>query len=216
MKNILLAVVGLSPQVVTETLYALHQQGRPVDAIHLITTRAGKAAILSSLLAPGEGRYFRYLADFGIDLVPIPFVSVRDRIAGELLLEPREPAELMLSLISDELPRLHGLLSQFSGDRRPACHNLRRPSPRHPLRHRAGQGSDPGGAVKKKGATNPGIDSSAHAGRSVSVTWFSKKRGYDYKEDGVKYFPLWEKCAGSVEIIGQGIFIDPDQEFYVY
>ncbi|MDI6688189.1 MAG: CRISPR-associated endonuclease Cas2 [Desulfobacterales bacterium] len=34
-------------------------------------------------------------------------------------------------------------------------------------------------------------------------------------EDGVKYFPLCEKCAGTVEIIGQGIFIDPDEEFYV-
>ena len=33
--------------------------------------------------------------------------------------------------------------------------------------------------------------------------------------DGVKYFPLCEKCAGTVEIIGQGIFIDPDGEFYV-
>ena len=34
-------------------------------------------------------------------------------------------------------------------------------------------------------------------------------------EDGVKYFPLCEKCAGTVEIIGQGVFIDPDEEFYV-
>ena len=34
-------------------------------------------------------------------------------------------------------------------------------------------------------------------------------------EDGVKYFPLCEKCAGTVEIIGQGIFIDPDAEYYV-
>ena len=33
--------------------------------------------------------------------------------------------------------------------------------------------------------------------------------------DGVKYFPLCEKCAGTVEIIGQEIFIDPDEEFYV-
>ncbi len=33
--------------------------------------------------------------------------------------------------------------------------------------------------------------------------------------DGVKYFPLCEKCAGTVEIIGQGVFIDPDEEFYV-
>ena len=33
--------------------------------------------------------------------------------------------------------------------------------------------------------------------------------------DGVKYFPLCEKCAGTVEIIGQGFFVDPDEEFYV-
>ncbi len=39
MKNILLAVTGLSLQVITETLYALHQNNRHVDAIHVITTR---------------------------------------------------------------------------------------------------------------------------------------------------------------------------------
>ena len=36
------------------------------------------------------------------------------------------------------------------------------------------------------------------------------------EEDGVKYFPLCEKCAGTVEIIGQGLFTDPDEEFYIY
>ncbi|MBW2021016.1 MAG: TIGR02584 family CRISPR-associated protein, partial [Deltaproteobacteria bacterium] len=45
MKNILLAVTGLSPQVITETLFALHQQNRTVDAIHIITTRQGKEKI---------------------------------------------------------------------------------------------------------------------------------------------------------------------------
>ena len=35
------------------------------------------------------------------------------------------------------------------------------------------------------------------------------------EEDGVKYFPLCEKCAGTLEIIGQGIFIDPDSEYHV-
>ncbi len=35
-------------------------------------------------------------------------------------------------------------------------------------------------------------------------------------EDGVKYFPVCEKCAGTVEIIGQGFFTDPDEEYYVY
>lgn len=36
------------------------------------------------------------------------------------------------------------------------------------------------------------------------------------EEDGVKYFPLCEKCAGTVEIIGQGQFTDPDREYYIY
>lgn len=36
------------------------------------------------------------------------------------------------------------------------------------------------------------------------------------EEDGVKYFPLCENCSGTVEIIGQGEFTDPDREFYVY
>lgn len=36
------------------------------------------------------------------------------------------------------------------------------------------------------------------------------------EEDCVKYFPLCEKCAGTVEIIGQGQFTDPDREYYIY
>lgn len=34
-------------------------------------------------------------------------------------------------------------------------------------------------------------------------------------EDGVKYFPLCQRCAGNIEIIGLGVFVDPDAEFYV-
>jgi len=34
--------------------------------------------------------------------------------------------------------------------------------------------------------------------------------------DGVKYFPLCVKCAGTVEIIGQGLYLDPDAEYYIY
>jgi len=37
-----------------------------------------------------------------------------------------------------------------------------------------------------------------------------------YEEDGVKYFPVCTKCAGTVEIIGQGEFTDPDEEYYIY
>ena len=36
------------------------------------------------------------------------------------------------------------------------------------------------------------------------------------EKDGVKYFPLCEKCIGTVEIIGYGVYTDPDEEFYIY
>ncbi len=35
----------------------------------------------------------------------------------------------------------------------------------------------------------------------------------DIDEDGVKYFPLCGKCSETIEIIGQGIFTDPDSEY---
>jgi CRISPR-associated protein Cas2 len=34
-------------------------------------------------------------------------------------------------------------------------------------------------------------------------------------EDGVKYFPLCLKCSAKTELIGQGFFIDPDEEYYI-
>ncbi len=73
MKNILLAVCGLSPQVITETLYAIHQSGRRVDAVHVITTREGRDRIFSSLLAERQGHFHRYLAEYGFGPHDIAF-----------------------------------------------------------------------------------------------------------------------------------------------
>ncbi|MFZ5764068.1 MAG: CRISPR-associated ring nuclease Csm6 [Thermodesulfobacteriota bacterium] len=67
MKNILLAVVGLSPQVITETLYALLHEGRRVHAVHMITTRRGKEKLLTGLFDPDCRRIDVLLADFAID-----------------------------------------------------------------------------------------------------------------------------------------------------
>ncbi len=73
MKNILLAVVGLSPQVLTETLFALHQQRLNVNEIHVITTRQGKEQINAHLLAPKGGKYFQYLNDYKLEPSSIKF-----------------------------------------------------------------------------------------------------------------------------------------------
>ena len=73
MKNILFAVTGLSPQVITETLYAIHQTKRNVDEIQIITTREGKEKIYSQLLAGNNGHYFKYLKEYGFDSKSINF-----------------------------------------------------------------------------------------------------------------------------------------------
>jgi hypothetical protein len=82
MKRILFAVCGLTPQVITETLYALLQQGRVPDAIRILTTREGKNAITAALLNPVDGAYYRFIRDkgeFRFDrLFPLP-CRLRDR-----------------------------------------------------------------------------------------------------------------------------------------
>jgi CRISPR-associated protein (TIGR02584 family) len=73
MKNILIAATGLSPQVITETLFALHQNQKTVDAIHVITTQDGKEMIHATLLSGKKGRYNQYLKEYGINPSSIDF-----------------------------------------------------------------------------------------------------------------------------------------------
>ena len=73
MKTVMLAVTGLSPQVITETLYALRQSNRHVDAIHVITTRNGKEKIFAELFGGKSGCYYQYLDEYGIDPATIDF-----------------------------------------------------------------------------------------------------------------------------------------------
>ncbi len=73
MKNILLAVTGLSPQVITETLYALHQSGQAVDEIHVISTRSGKEKVYAGLIGGNNSHFFRYLEEYGFQKNSIRF-----------------------------------------------------------------------------------------------------------------------------------------------
>ncbi|MFW8601831.1 CRISPR-associated ring nuclease [Desulfobacterota bacterium M19] len=54
MKNILLAVCGLAPQVITETIYALLHEGREINSVRVITTRQGRDRLLTTLFAPAD------------------------------------------------------------------------------------------------------------------------------------------------------------------
>ncbi|WP_351015690.1 CRISPR-associated ring nuclease Csm6 [Shewanella sp. AC91-MNA-CIBAN-0169] len=55
MKNILLAITGASPQVVTETLYALHIEGKTFpDEVIVITTSGSKAMLMEGFFTNGH------------------------------------------------------------------------------------------------------------------------------------------------------------------
>lgn len=68
-KRILLAVTGLSPQIVTETLYALTQTQQPPfipTEIHLITTAEGAAHARLNLLSGDPGWFHQLRRDYDL------------------------------------------------------------------------------------------------------------------------------------------------------
>ncbi len=72
-RHLLLAVIGLSPQVLTEAIYALFAEGRPVDAVHCITTARGRAEILNTLLAPRNSPLDDFCRQYGVDRKALDF-----------------------------------------------------------------------------------------------------------------------------------------------
>ncbi len=66
MKRVILALVGLSPQVVTEAVYALACEGREVDEIELITTRSGRDEIMKHLLASDQGKLYQLCEEYNL------------------------------------------------------------------------------------------------------------------------------------------------------
>lgn len=63
-RRILVAVTGLSPQIVTETLYALYKQDFIPTEIHLITTVNGRNRAVRDLLDPITGQFFAFCNDY--------------------------------------------------------------------------------------------------------------------------------------------------------
>ncbi len=59
-RHILLALLGRSPQVLTETLYALCVSNKvPIEEIWAISTLEGKHAALEKLLAIENGQFYK-------------------------------------------------------------------------------------------------------------------------------------------------------------
>ena len=65
MRDILVALCGLTPQVVTETLWALNRRNPPIHPgeIRIITTERGREVCLKSLLGP-RGALVRYAREY--------------------------------------------------------------------------------------------------------------------------------------------------------
>lgn len=127
-KNILLCVAGMTPQIITETLYALTQQnGETVDEIRIITTLEGRNKVLKSLLdedekeGKKEGKFFNFCSDFGIDAGKIKFdettISLLDKPDGTTLNDIRTPEDnrlagdkickIVAELCKDKNTRIH-------------------------------------------------------------------------------------------------------------
>jgi len=69
-RRVLLAVTGLSPQIVTETLFALAVRGRspwlPTE-VHIITTAEGGERARLALLHPRDGWFHRLRQDYDLE-----------------------------------------------------------------------------------------------------------------------------------------------------
>lgn len=67
LRKVLVAIVGLSPQVVTETLWALRRErGFVPNEIRVILTRAARDCVVHNLLDPVEGRFHAFCRDYGL------------------------------------------------------------------------------------------------------------------------------------------------------
>lgn len=72
MKHKLVAVVGNTPQVMTETFWALRfDRGVPIDEVFVITTTVGQKTCQERLL--DEGRFEKMLLDYNIDPNTVAF-----------------------------------------------------------------------------------------------------------------------------------------------
>jgi CRISPR-associated protein (TIGR02584 family) len=101
--RILLAVTGLSPQIVTETLYALCiEQETPwiPDEIHLITSKEGAERARLDLLDPARGQFHAFCRDYpqanGIDFCP-ENIHAMTRANGTTLDDIRTPEDNALA-----------------------------------------------------------------------------------------------------------------------
>ena len=112
MKTILLSVMGTSPQVLTETLYAIHMQGKAFpDEVYLITSANAKVKAVEWLFEKGQIEHLKAhynLPDFKFELSHILLMEHDD---GEAVFDGREERDQQS--IADSITRI---VAQFTAD----------------------------------------------------------------------------------------------------
>ncbi|MEK6749068.1 MAG: CRISPR-associated ring nuclease Csm6 [Pseudomonadota bacterium] len=112
-RRILLAVTGLSPQIVTETLYALTQRQTPAfvpTEIRLITTHKGAENARLNLLSGDPGWFHRFCREYGVEGIRFDAdcIHVLRDAKGDFLEDIRSPAdnEVAADMITDTVREL--------------------------------------------------------------------------------------------------------------
>jgi CRISPR-associated protein (TIGR02584 family) len=122
LRHILLCVAGKTPQIITETLYALIVEGgERVDQIQVITTLGGRNRLLKDLLDPQTGKFFEFCRDYGVDPASIQFdettIALLRTPDGRTMQDIRTPeeneyagdqiCEIVRGLAADSNVRIH-------------------------------------------------------------------------------------------------------------
>jgi len=121
-RRILVAVTGLSPQIVTETLYALAVASShpfvPTE-IHLITTRGGAEKARLGLLSDEPGWFFRLCQDYALPAIRFSTetIHVLKDDSGNPMEDIRSPADNRCAADG-----ITGLIREFTADPESALH----------------------------------------------------------------------------------------------
>lgn len=108
-KEVVVLVVGTTPQIITETIYGLLQKKPPIqpDEIFVITTSVGKATVRERLLESGRLEAFK--AEYSLDKIELGndhFIVVKDHSGNDIPditndIESAAMGDLITSFIRD-------------------------------------------------------------------------------------------------------------------
>lgn len=112
MKTILLAACGTTPQILTESLYALHQDGEMPHKVVILTTNKGKEVCIPALFQKPSGKLYQFYREYGIEKSEIDFAEssfiVASLPSGEVIEDiiTEEHSRAFLKLCMDQTFKL--------------------------------------------------------------------------------------------------------------